>query len=171
MTITYKFLSNGAADLEYLDSLLLLAERAQAGGASPWLYPAANDFYQNNLKGHTFNVAAFDGNLMVGYGALRHLVNWPDYLGEPLFLPEQCGLMLVNLVDPAYRGRGVGRELARLRLEFAKSLGCQHLYVTVHPANEASVRVLEGLGFETLDEREIFTEKLLRRIMYMSLSQ
>ena len=94
MTFHLTVLSNPTSDIQYLDALFALAERAQrAQRASPHLYPNGRDFYEHNLQG----VLAFDGERLIGYAALRKMEPWPGYLDAPQHPPEQCALMLLNL--------------------------------------------------------------------------
>lgn len=153
----------------YLDPLCSLVERAQQGDASPYLYPNGPAFYQRNLAGATLNLLALAGVQVVGYAALRMMSPWPDYFDPPKHPPEQCALMLLNLVDPAFRGQGLGQQLAEARIELAKAQGIKHLFVTVHPDNRASVRVLARQGFRLIAQKPMFTERLLRNLMQLDL--
>lgn len=48
---------------------------------------------------------------------------------------------------PAYWGQGYAREAATALLEHARSLGMARLVAITDPANDASIRLLEALGF------------------------
>jgi RimJ/RimL family protein N-acetyltransferase len=64
---------------------------------------------------------------------------------------------------PAARGRGYAREAAAGVVGFARATGLKRLLATVSPANPASWRLLEGLGFA--HERDMIypgTEKTVR---------
>lgn len=52
------------------------------------------------------------------------------------------------VVGAAYRGRGVGRALARAALLEAVKLGCSHVYVEVIAAQDALVAMFQDIGFE-----------------------
>lgn len=53
-------------------------------------------------------------------------------------------------VDPAYRGRGVGKLLYDQFFDLAKSRGCTMVRAVTHPVNVASVAFHRRLGFETM---------------------
>jgi len=169
MTIRFLTLSNPTSDIQYLDALFALAERAQQ--ASPHLYPNGRDFYERNLQGATVNVLAFDGERLIGYAALRTMEPWPAYLDAPQYPPAQCALMLLNLVAPDYRGQGVGHRLALARIKAARARGFRHLFATVHPDNHASMKVLERQDFRLIAQRPMFTEQLLRNLMQKDVDQ
>ncbi|MGB1091459.1 MAG: GNAT family N-acetyltransferase, partial [Oceanobacter sp.] len=165
MTIQIQILADPASDLLYLNELLQLVDRASQNQASPYLYPNGPEFYEGNLAGATQNVLAWDVSSkkgdtdeirLVGYAALRSMSPWPAYMDAAEFPPEQCALMLLNLVDPDYRGMGIGKQLAEARIQLASEMGYRHLYVTVHPDNQGSVKVLEKQGFQLLDCKPMF---------------
>lgn len=163
-------LNNPQQDVKYLDDLMTLVERINTASAAPYLYAHERDFFEKNLCGATYNVLAFEGQQLIGYAALRGMQPWPDYLNEyNYYQPEQCALMLYNLVDPNCRGKGVGKQLAQARIELAKQLGLKHLLVTVHPDNHATVHILEQSGFELIAQKPMFSQQLLRNLMHLAL--
>ncbi|MGH8825547.1 MAG: GNAT family N-acetyltransferase [Jiangellaceae bacterium] len=52
-------------------------------------------------------------------------------------------------VDPAYRGRGLGRELMQAALDQARTLGCTSLALNVFGGNDVAIRLYQSLGFRT----------------------
>ena len=152
---------------DYEAELVELALLAQADNQSPYLYQQNRSFFRNNLAGATENVFAFDADEMVGYAALRSMDPWPAYMPQTEHEPHLCAMMLYSLVAPKYRGRAIGFSLAQKRVTLAKELGFMHLYATVHPNNLASARTLKRLGFEVLSQKVMFTEQLLRDILYL----
>ena len=79
---------------------------------------------------------ACDAGEVVGYVAVVPLPGWSDHVGE---------LRLV--VDPARRGQGVGRTLARWALLQAIECGLGKLYVEVVAEQEGAVAMFTALGF------------------------
>jgi L-amino acid N-acyltransferase YncA len=73
---------------------------------------------------------------VAGYVAVVPLAGWSDHVGE---------VRLV--VDPAHRGAGVGRTLARWALLQALELGLAKLYVEVVADQEGAVAMFSALGF------------------------
>jgi ribosomal protein S18 acetylase RimI-like enzyme len=80
---------------------------------------------------------ACDGGEVVGYVAVVPLGGWSDHVGE---------LRLV--VDPARRGQGVGRTLARWALLQAIDCALAKLYVEVVAEQEGAVAMFTALGFQ-----------------------
>jgi ribosomal protein S18 acetylase RimI-like enzyme len=79
---------------------------------------------------------AVDGDEVAGYVAVRPLPGWSDHVGE---------LRLV--VDPARRGTGMGRELARRALVEAVSSGLSKIVVEVVAEQGAALALFTDLGF------------------------
>jgi ribosomal protein S18 acetylase RimI-like enzyme len=78
---------------------------------------------------------------VVGYafGQLEPL-SWMDLLGP-------CGRFHDLIVDPACRGRGVGRALAEMMLGRLRELGAPRIVLHSAWANPAARRLFESLGF------------------------
>src|SRR3954454_9867217 len=81
-------------------------------------------------------IAVEDGEV-VGSVAVVPLHGWSSHVGE-----------LRLIVDPARRGRGVGRALARRAVLEALDLGLQKLVVEVIAAQEPAIAMFRSLGFE-----------------------
>ena len=82
----------------------------------------------------------------VGYGEV-----WED--------PDEDEAELARLiVDPARRGRGVGRTLAAALLAEARRLGWSDVWLRVVPGNEPAIRAYAAAGFAraTSDEERAF---------------
>jgi ribosomal protein S18 acetylase RimI-like enzyme len=80
---------------------------------------------------------ACDAGEVVGYVAVVPLGGWSDHVGE---------VRLV--VDPARRGRGLGRELARWALMQGLELGLSKLVVEVVADQDGAVAMFIALGFQ-----------------------
>jgi ribosomal protein S18 acetylase RimI-like enzyme len=74
---------------------------------------------------------------VVGYLAVLPGVGWSAHVGE-----------LRVVVDPAQRGRGLGRTLARTGLLEALDLGLAKVVVEVIADQAAPIDMFQGLGFE-----------------------
>lgn len=57
------------------------------------------------------------------------------------------------LVDPALRGRGLGRRLVVLALEQARADGAERIDLAVLDGNDVAQRLYESLGFTLTGER------------------
>ena len=82
-------------------------------------------------------VATEDDGTVVGFAALLPLSGWSSHVGD---------LRLV--VDPAQRGRGVGRRLAQVVLREAVAMGLRKVTVEVVAAQEGTTAMFKNLGFE-----------------------
>jgi L-amino acid N-acyltransferase YncA len=80
---------------------------------------------------------ACEAGEVAGYVAVVPLAGWSDHVGE---------VRLV--VDPARRGAGVGRTLARWALLQALDCGLAKLYVEVVADQEGAVAMFTALGFQ-----------------------
>ena len=82
---------------------------------------------------------------VVGYARARFLKRPPD--GPPNHQPEGWYLGGV-VVTPAWRRKGVGRRLTRLRLTELEALGAREVYFGVNATNGASIDMHREFGFE-----------------------
>ncbi|MEV7992723.1 GNAT family N-acetyltransferase [Streptomyces sp. NPDC086077] len=80
-----------------------------------------------------------DGEDMLGYGEL-----WFD-------AEENEAELARIIVDPAMRGRGLGRKLVRGLLERAVTAGFGDVFMRVHPDNDRALRCYSGAGFVTVE--------------------
>lgn len=168
--IEYIVFATGQSAIEYKSQLWELVRAAEDAKAIPYLYAPNEAFFDTSLTDDHVKIFAFCDGQLVGFSFLRMMYQWPSYFDFIEQPSELCAMMLMNLVHPDFRGLGIGRELSSKRLEAAKDSGVKHLYGTVHPHNEASVKLLTQLGMKTIAEREIFTEKVLRKVMYKALN-
>jgi ribosomal protein S18 acetylase RimI-like enzyme len=80
---------------------------------------------------------ALEHGAVLGYLALIPLHGWSSHVGEVRIV-----------VDPAQRGRGIGRALARHAVQEALALGLGKMVVEVIADQEALIAMFRGLGFE-----------------------
>jgi ribosomal protein S18 acetylase RimI-like enzyme len=81
-------------------------------------------------------IAVEDGEV-VGYGAVVPLHGWSSHVGEVRII-----------VDPRWRGRGVGRALARRAVIEAIELALSKMVVEVVADQEPTIAMFRSLGFE-----------------------
>jgi ribosomal protein S18 acetylase RimI-like enzyme len=74
---------------------------------------------------------------VVGYVAVVPLHGWSDHVGEVRLI-----------VDPAHRGRGIGRELARRAVLEAVELDLGKLVVEVVADQAPTIAMFRALGFD-----------------------
>ena len=82
-------------------------------------------------------VAVDDDGKVGGYVALLPLVGWSAHVGS-----------LRIVVDPAHRGKGVGRQLARHGLLTAIELGLGKVVVEVVADAVPAIGMFQAIGFE-----------------------
>lgn len=58
-------------------------------------------------------------------------------------------------IDPAYRGRGLAGDAARMVLSVAKAYGMDHAILTCNEDNVASYRTIERLGAKLLEIADV----------------
>jgi ribosomal protein S18 acetylase RimI-like enzyme len=80
---------------------------------------------------------AFDDGVVLGYVAVIPLHGWSSHVGEVRIV-----------VDPAQRGHGVGRALARHAVLEALALGLFKMVVEVIADQDGLIAMFRGLGFE-----------------------
>lgn len=61
------------------------------------------------------------------------------------------GILEDFVVDPRYRGKGLGTSLVKAALDEAKKEGINYVDLTSKPDREAANKMYEGLGFEKRD--------------------
>ncbi len=84
-----------------------------------------------------YRACAVEGDRVVGYLAVLPLVGWSAHVGS-----------LRVVVDPAARGHGVGRTLARAGLLASLELGLTKTVVEVVVDAVPAIGMFEALGFE-----------------------
>ena len=70
-------------------------------------------------------------------------------------------------VSPKFRNQGVGKEMLRKILPFAKSLGLLEVLITCDDNNFASIKVIENNGGELKEKRMLATDKPLKRYYWI----
>ncbi|MEO8816601.1 MAG: ribosomal protein S18-alanine N-acetyltransferase [Mycobacterium sp.] len=104
----------------------------------PW--PAAA-FHRSLRASHHHYVAARVADVLVGYAGIARLGRTPPFEFEV----HTIG------VDPAYHGRGIGRQLLTDLLDFA---GGGVVYLEVRTDNTAAIALYRDLGFAEIGVRK-----------------
>ena len=97
--------------------------------------PGLVEGWLQDRRGH--RRVAVEDDRVVGYLGVLPLVGWSSHVGS-----------VRVVVDPAVRGRGLGRELSRAGLLAGLELGLTKLVVEVVADAAPAVALFEGLGFE-----------------------
>ena len=80
---------------------------------------------------------AVEGDEVLGSVAVARLRGWSSHVGE-----------VRVIVDPAHRGRGIGRALARAAILDALELGLRKLVVEVVAEEDSTIAMFRSLGFD-----------------------
>ncbi len=105
------------------------------------LRPALFDYYTRHLADDTFvSWLALDGERIVGTSGIS-VVEKPPYFACPT---GRIALVSSMFIEPAYRRRGIARDLLCRVLDEAKARGCGVAQIT---ASDAGVPLYQALGF------------------------
>ena len=105
------------------------------------LAPALKDYYSRHMADGTFvSWIALDGDKIVGTSGLS-FVEKPPYFGCP---SGRIGLLSSMFTDPAYRRKGIARELLSRVVEEARAYGCGTVQIT---ASDMGVLLYTSFGF------------------------
>ena len=105
------------------------------------LAPALKDYYARHMADGTFvSWIALDGDKIVGTSGMS-FVEKPPYFGCP---SGRIGLLSSMFTDPAYRRKGIARELLSRVVEEARAYGCGTVQIT---ASDMGVLLYTSFGF------------------------
>ena len=105
------------------------------------LAPALKDYYTRHMADETFvSWIALDGDKIVGTSGMS-FVEKPPYFGCP---SGRIGLLSSMFTDPAYRRKGIARELLSRVIEEARAYGCGTVQIT---ASDMGVLLYTSFGF------------------------
>ena len=138
--MTYRKLT--AEDLDPFIRMRIAQLRAEGAREELDLVPALKDYYRRHLKDGTFvSWLAVDGEKIVGTSGMS-FVEKPPYFSCP---NGRIGLLSSMYTDPAYRRRGIARELLGRVLEEARAYGCGSVQIT---ASDMGVLLYSDFGFQ-----------------------
>ena len=139
MDITYRKLTKD--DLDAFIQLRIAQLREEGAKEDIDLRPALQDYYGRHLADGTFvSWLAVNGGRIVGTSGMS-FVEKPPYFGCP---NGKIGLLSSMYTDPAYRRRGIARELLRRVTEEARAFGCGAVQIT---ASDMGVLLYTDFGF------------------------
>ena len=138
--MTYRKLT--AEDLDPFIRMRIAQLREEGAREELDLVPALKDYYRRHLKDGTFvSWLAVDGEKIVGTSGMS-FVEKPPYFSNP---SGRIGLLSSMYTDPAYRRRGIARELLGRALEEARAYGCGSVQIT---ASDMGVLLYSDFGFQ-----------------------
>ncbi|MER1993043.1 MAG: GNAT family N-acetyltransferase [Eubacteriales bacterium] len=138
--MTYRKLT--AEDLDPFIRMRIAQLREEGAREELDLVPALKDYYRRHLKDGTFvSWLAVDGEKIVGTSGMS-FVEKPPYFSCP---NGWIGLLSSMYTDPAYRRRGIARELLGRVVEEARAYGCGSVQIT---ASDMGVLLYSDFGFQ-----------------------
>ena len=118
MKITYSKLTE--KELDTFIQMRIRQLREEGAKEKIDLAPALKDYYERHMADGTFvSWLALDGEKIIGTSGMS-FVEKPPYFGCP---NGRIGLLSSMFTDPAYRRRGIAKELLRLVIDEAREYG------------------------------------------------
>ena len=119
---------------------VIASERIHSAIDRAWSVEEERRYIESLSPRETIHVAVDDGDGIVG---LQVLDRWSPVLGSMAHV-GQVGTFLL----PAWRGRGVGGQLWRATLAFAREAGYRKLAIQVRGSNTRAQAFYRNLGFQ-----------------------
>ncbi len=139
MSITYRRLNND--DLDTFIQMRINQLREEGAKEDIDLVPALRDYYERHMSDGTFvSWLAVDGDRIIGTSGMS-FVEKPPYFGCP---SGKMGLLSSMFTDPAYRRKGIAKELLDRVVNEARDYGCGTVQIT---ASDMGVKLYTAYGF------------------------
>ena len=139
MGIQYRKLTE--KDLDIVIEMRINQLREEGAKEDIDLRPALRDYYMRHMKDGTFvSWIAEDGGKIIGTSGMS-FVEKPPYFGCP---SGKMGLLSSMFTNPAYRRKGIAKELLHRVVEEAKNYGCGTVQIT---ASDMGVKLYTAYGF------------------------
>ncbi len=129
--------------------------------SAPW----PRDYLAQHLGDDGFMVIEHEERV-VGYAIIG--IKIPSFLerlerrtralltGQEPHEPPPVGHILNIAVDPAFRGRGLGKRLLEYALEYCRRLGAQQVELEVRTGNDVAIALYRKYGFEIRELRPCY---------------
>jgi len=139
MQIEYKRLTEN--ELDTFIEMRISQLREEGAKEDIDLHLALKDYYLRHLADGTFvSWLAFDGEKIVGTSGMS-FVEKPPYFACP---SGKIGLLSSMFTNPAYRRKGIAKELLSRVVKEAKNFGCGTVQIT---ASDMGVKLYTDFGF------------------------
>lgn len=129
------------------------------------------DQFMRHVMVDGLTVAGFHDGEMVAYGVLGLRSSTMHHMAELLGIQERDFERFVILdgaaVAPAWRSRGLHRQLIQARMRMARHHGRSLLAVTVAPGNVPSIRALMSEGFQVCGYSQPYADGASRLLMLL----
>lgn len=139
MGIKYRKLKE--KDLDIFIEMRINQLREEGAKEDVDLRPALRDYYMRHMKDGSFVswIAENEGKIIGTSG--MSFVEKPPYFGCP---SGKMGLLSSMFTNPAYRRKGIAKELLHRVVEEAKNYGCGTVQIT---ASDMGVKLYTAYGF------------------------
>ena len=84
--------------------------------------------------------------------------------GIKYFAPDICELKRMY-VRPEFRGRGLGKLLCRMMMDYAREAGYSHMYLDTMPALDSAVKMYKAMGFREIEK---YYPNPVENVIYMA---
>lgn len=139
MNITYKRLTE--KELNTFIEMRINQLREEGAKEEIDLAPALKQYYMRHMADGTFvSWLAFDGDKIIGTSGMS-FVEKPPYFGCP---SGKIGLLSSMFTNPAYRRKGIAKELLSRVVSEAREYGCGTIQIT---ASDMGVKLYADFGF------------------------
>lgn len=139
MGIKYRKLKE--KDLDIFIEMRINQLREEGAKEDADLRPALRDYYMRHMKDGTFvSWIAEDEGKIIGTSGMS-FVEKPPYFGCQ---SGKMGLLSSMFTNPAYRRKGIAKELLHRVVEEAKNYGCGTVQIT---ASDMGVKLYTAYGF------------------------
>ena len=140
MNIQYRKMTEN--DLETFITMRITQLREEGATEDVDLVPPLMDYYHRHMADGTFvSWLAVDGDKIIGTSGMS-FVEKPPYFSCP---SGRIGLLSSMYTAPAYRRRGIAKELLRRVTEEARAYGCGNVQIT---ASDMGVLLYTDFGFK-----------------------
>ena len=140
MSVTYRKLTE--KDLETFIRMRIAQLREEGAKEDVDLLPPLRDYYRRHLADGTFvSWLALDDDRIIGTSGMS-FVEKPPYFGCP---SGRIGLLSSMYTVPAWRRRGIAKELLKRVVDEARAYGCGSVQIT---ASDMGVLLYTDFGFE-----------------------
>lgn len=139
MEVKYKRLTE--KELDTFIAMRITQLREEGATEEIDLVPALKDYYHRHMDDGTFvSWLALDGDEIIGTSGMS-FVEKPPYFGCP---SGKMGLLSSMFTNPAYRRKGIARELLSRVIADARDYGCGTVQIT---ASDMGVKLYTDFGF------------------------
>jgi len=141
--------------------IMKIQEEAQKDAPQDW-FVISNESELDTCIERRSSFGMYDQGKLVGvcaaYAVSEGAFTHSEISNDKINAGEACSEFFY-CVDPAYRKKGVAKALLEKSLKHEKELGTRHVVASVHPKNQASIKILSNYGFMAQHMGELYGGK------------